>query len=197
MRSVCLLTALLTAACTDYVQPAPGSGTAPQTAPPTSSEAPPPASSPLYPLAVGATTGVRPGYEVGYGVTAIGPNAYRITWTGDATVAGTGYREFSGSIWTSGRFTSVTPGCGASACPLEDGDYVSAPIAISQGERIDWDTYASVGFDGFDVTTDGGEVYVDALVDGARRADLVYLPLAAQGGHVVSPTLFPFAVVTP
>ena len=47
------------------------------------------------------------------------------------------------------------------------------------------------------VTTDGGEVYVDALVDGSRRIDLVYLPLAAQGGHVVSPTQFPFAVVTP
>jgi hypothetical protein len=133
---------------------------------------------------------------VGYGVTAIAPNTFRIVWTGDAAVNGTGYREFAGSLWTTGHIVAITPGCGASACPLEDGDYVSAMLPTSQGERIDWDTYASTGFDGFDVVTDGAPAFLDVFVDGVRHPELVYLPAADEGGAIESPAVAPFGVVT-
>jgi hypothetical protein len=163
--------------------------------------APHPASSPLpptttitYQVALGATSGVAPGTMVGYSVTAIAPSTYRVYWTGDARVNDTGFREFSGSIWTPGRFTAVTPGCAGNACPLEDEDWVSNVADIPGGQRIDWDTYASIGLDGFDVTTDGAPLFLDVYVDGERRADLAFFPSADQGARVITPIAAPFGV---
>jgi hypothetical protein len=186
MRLVSLFSALALVACTDaVVTDTPHQG---------SPALPPATTTTTYPIAIGATTGVAPGTMVGYSVTAIAPNTYRVFWTGDARVNDTGFREFYGSIWTPGRFVGVTPGCASYACPLEDGDWVSSVTEIPGGERIDWDTYASVGLDGFDVTTDGAPVVLDVYVDGVRRADLAFFPSAEQGARVVSPSVAPFGV---
>jgi hypothetical protein len=183
MRLFVLFSALALVACTDAIVES--------TPHPASPELPPATATTMYDVALGATTGVAAGTMVGYSITAIAPNTYRVYWTGDARVNATGYREFAGSIWTTGRFVGVTPGCAADACPLEDGDWVSNPIDVQGGQRIDWDTYASVGLDGFDVTTDGAPVVLDIFVDGDRRADLVFLGGAAG---VVRPTQAPFGV---
>ena len=152
-------------------------------------EPPPAAPATTYRVALGSATGVQPGVTVGYSVTAIAPNTFRVYWTGDARVTGDGFREFSGSLTTDGRFVAVAPGCANAACHLEDGDWVSGSV-----QRIDWDTYASVGLDGFDVTTDGAPAYLDVFVDGIRRADLVYL---GSAGGAIHPTAAPFAIVAP
>jgi hypothetical protein len=186
MRLVALLSALTVVACTDaIVSETPHQGPI---------ALPSATTTTTYALTLGATTGVMPGTLVGYSVTAIAPSTYRVYWTGDARVNQTGYREFYGSIWTPGRFVGLTPGCAASACPLEDGDWVSGVTQVPGGERIDWDTYASTGLDGFDVTTDGAPVLLDVYVDGVRRADLTFFPSADQGARVISPSAAPFGV---
>jgi hypothetical protein len=183
MRPLVLFSALALVACDDRIV-----SDSPHPA------LPPATTTTTYEVALGATTGVAAGTMVGYSVTAIAPNTYRVYWTGDARVNETGFREFAGSIWTTGRFLGVTPGCAADACPLEDGDWVSYAIAVPGGQRIDWDTYASVGLDGFDVTTDGAPVLLDVFVDGVRRADLAYFPSADEGARVISPSSAPFGV---
>lgn len=156
------------------------------------SPTPPAATTPSYPITVGATTGVKPGAQVGYSITALAPNSYRILWTGDAAVNATGYHLFSGSMWVTGNITALVPGCANDACPLEAGDAVSQVTSNGTNEEVTWSTDASIGFDGFDFTTDGGEVYFDTFVDGNRRPDLVYLP--TTGTQITNPSTSPFGV---
>ena len=158
-----------------------------------SSEAIPPASTMGYTVKVGSTVPVAPGTRVGYALTATALETYQFRWTGDASVAGDGFREFYGSLWTTGHFTSLTPGCVNSACPLENGDYVSAITQVPGGERIDWDTLASTGWDGFSFSTDTEPLYLDVYIDGARQPNLFYFP-QAPGGAVSSPGATPFAI---
>ncbi len=155
----------------------------------------PPTTTTVYDIAIGQPSSVEPGAQVGYGITALATGSYRFKWTGDASVNLTGYREFWGSAWTTGHFSNLIPGCANGGCPLEadQGDYVSNIITVTGGERIDWDTIASTGFDGFDVSTDTDPVYVDLFVDGNHLAGLVYLPLAPDG-TIGSPSALPFAV---
>jgi hypothetical protein len=98
-------------------------------------------------------------------------------------------------VWTTGTFTSVAPGCDNQTCPIEGGDYVSAIHAVAGGQRIDWDTFASTGWDGFSFTTDTEPVYLDVFVDGARRPDLVSFPGSPEG-KPQSPPASPFAVTS-
>ena len=46
-------------------------------------------------------------------------------------------------------------------------------ILAGGGERIDWDTLAKDGWDGFSFTTDGAPLYVDTNVDGKPRPDIL------------------------
>jgi hypothetical protein len=161
---------------------------------PATSPTPSAANTTNYPITVGATTGVKPGAQVGYSITALAPNSYRVVWTGDAAVSATGYHYFSGSMWASGHITGVIGGCANSACPLEAGDNVSGVTSNGTNDEVTWDTDASIGFDGFDFTTDGGEVFFDTFIDSVRRPDLVYIP--TSGGQVTSPTTEPFAVTS-
>lgn len=147
-----------------------------------------------YSVKVGATLPLAPGQQVGYALTATALETYQFRWTGNAAVAGTGYREFYGSVWTTGHFTAFTPGCTNGKCPLENGDYVSAVQNIAGGERVDWDTYASDGWDGFSFTTDTEPVYLDVFVDGQRRADLFFFPSATNGSAPTTPATAPFGV---
>jgi hypothetical protein len=179
MRLLAALIAVSTAACTNDMWRPLGEASAP--------EPMPPATTTTYDVAVGASTSVAAGQASGYSVTALGPKTYRIVWTGDTTT-----HEFAGSIWTRGQFTTMTPGCADGSCSLEAQDRLSGVIAVDGGERIDWDTFASVGFDGFDVETDGAPIYLDVSIDGVRAPAQVALP--ANGGKDVSPTSAPFGV---
>jgi hypothetical protein len=147
----------------------------------------PPTSTTVYRIATGKTTGVQPGEQVGY----------RFKWTGDASANATGFREFYGSVWTTGHFTTLIPGCANSNCPLEpgEGDFVSAAQAVNGGQRVDWDTIASTGFDGFDFSTDAEPVYADVYVDGMHTPSVVFFP-SADTGAVASPTALPFAATS-
>jgi hypothetical protein len=181
---------LSTAACTNDLW-------RPIDAHPNQAEPMPAASTTTYSVAVGADTGVQRGEQVGYSVTALAPRTYRLVWTGDTAKTGSASHEFAGSVWTTGHFVNVTPGCNDGSCTLEDQDYVSGVTKVADGagggERIDWDTFASVGFDGLDVETDGAPIYLDVRVDGARHAELAYLP--TNGGKDVTPQTAPFGVV--
>lgn len=149
-----------------------------------------------YAAKVGGTLPLAPGQQVGYALTATALETYQFRWTGDAAATGSGYREFYGSVWTVGHFTSVTPGCVGNKCPLESGDYVSAVENIAGGERIDWDTFASDGWDGFSFTVDSEPVYFDVYVDGLRHADLFYFPSAINGSAPTNPATTPFGITS-
>jgi hypothetical protein len=131
--------------------------------------------------------------QAGYGVTANLGGAYRLVWSGDAAASGA-HREFRGSVYTPGSFSSLLPGCGG-ACPLEADDFVSQPIGIPGGERIDFNTLATTGLDGFDFSVSAEPVYFDLLIDGARYPDLVFFP-SSDTGTMVSPAAIPFGLTT-
>jgi hypothetical protein len=149
----------------------------------------PPASTVVYHIQPGASTTVYPGTQAGYGITASAGGSYRIFWTGDSNVTGS-FREFWGSVWTPGQFTSLTPGCGG-VCPLEAGDFVSGVIQLPNSQRIDWDTFAADGLDGFDFVTSLEPVYFNFVIEGEHHPELVFFPGTDSG--VAG---FPFGLTT-
>jgi hypothetical protein len=142
---------------------------------------------------VGGKVPVAPGTKVGYALTAIAPMSYQFRWTGDDNVTGDGFQHFYGTIWTTGHFTSLTPGCLNMACPLESGDEVSGVIQVAGGEAITWSTIASDGWDGFSFVTDTEPVIYQVNVDGQPRQDLFLFP-EYPTGTPTSPTTNPFAL---
>jgi hypothetical protein len=159
------------------------------------SEGVPPSTTASYAVKVGATVPIAPGTQAGYALTSAALMTYQLRWTGDAAVAATGYREFYGSAWTTGHFTSLTPGCVNAACPLESGDYVSGVQNVAGGQRIDWDTFASDGWDGFGFTTDTEPVYFDVFIDGSRLPQLVSFQVGTNA-TTSSPASSPFGVTS-
>jgi hypothetical protein len=156
----------------------------------------PPPSTTTYEVALNTESGVVAGTQAGYGVrTLAAATTFRFIWTGDGDSGG-GYHEFWGSVWTTGHFTDQVPGCTNGSCALESGDFVSAPYATTGGQRIDWDTFADDGLDGFEVTTDQVPLYVDAYIDGVRYPNLFFFPDATQNGDIASVTAIPCAFTT-
>lgn len=153
-----------------------------------------PSSSTTY-TASNLATGVTAGSQAGYGIRTLGGNTFRVLWTGDGNTGG-GYHEFWGTMWTTGTFSNQVLGCTNDACPLESDDFVSAPYATTGGQRIDWDTFASDGLDGFEVTTDTVPVYFDVYIDGVHYPNLVFYPDATQAGAISSPAAIPFGITT-
>jgi hypothetical protein len=151
---------------------------------------------PIYTLQVGAAIAIEAGTKTGYVLTADRPGSYKFRWTGDALVAGRRSRRFNGAIWTSGHFTSLVPGCGDGSCALEKmGDYVSAIRRLpGGGERIDWVTTASEGWDGFSFTADSEPVFFDVNVEGEPRSDLFAFPAAGVGPS--TPASNPFGIAS-
>jgi hypothetical protein len=162
---------------------------------PPATEPSPPASTPSYTTMVGATVPVAPGVQVGYALTATAPMTYQLRWTGDARVAADGFQQFYGSVWTAGHFSSLVPGCVDQACPLEAGDFVSGIEQVGGGEQIDWNTFASTGWDGFGFVTDMEPVYVDVFIDGNRHPELVFFA-SAPSGATTSPSVSPFGMAS-
>jgi hypothetical protein len=115
------------------------------------------------------------GRTLGYELTAQSPSGFRFRWTTDNITHHTGVRRFTGSVWTPGHFLSFSPGCDDRSCDLEAGDHVSAVESVAGGERIDWDTLAKNGWDGFSFSTDGSPLYFEVNVDGQPRPELLEL----------------------
>jgi hypothetical protein len=154
-----------------------------------------PSGAPVSLIQNGAGIPISPGAMAGYGITSNTGTSFRIVWTGDAGAVG-GYREFWGSVWTPGVFDSVTPGCFQNACPLESDDFLSSPISLSSGgERIDWDTFATTGLDGFDFTATGEPIYFDMFIDGVRYPALTVFTDGSTGQLASAPGL-PFGLQT-
>jgi hypothetical protein len=153
-----------------------------------------PTSAPISQIEVNKGLTFDPGFAAGYVITANTGGSFRMEWTGDSQVSAT-YREFWGSVWVSGgQFDSVTPGCAQNACPLESNDYVSDILSVPGGERVDWDTFATDGVDGFDfAVTPGATVYFDMFVDGTHDPALVEFVDAATGQPATAPAL-PFGL---
>ena len=129
----------------------------------------------IYPLALESKPPMRPGLAMGYELISKTPGSYRFRWTGDfITAPSREGRRFQGSAWTAGHFTSVIPGCDDGSCALEEGeDHLSAVEQVAGGERIVWDTVVWNGWDGFSFTTDAEPLYLELLVDGRARPDLL------------------------
>jgi hypothetical protein len=149
----------------------------------------------VYMIAPNVGTRVAPGVEPGYGITAQADGTYRIIWTGDTGSSGV-FREFYGSVWTQGHFTTVVPGCVNNFCALEpaQGDYVSSVFEVPGGQRIDWDTFAADGFDGFDFNVDTEPVYFEVFVDGESHPELVHFPDALTGNNDAAVGTNPFGL---
>jgi hypothetical protein len=155
----------------------------------------PPQSTAIYRITPGANTNIEPGVRPGYGITANTGGVYRLVWTGQAPASSTSSRVFRGSVWTPGTFSGVTPGCNASACQVEQDDFVSTPVAVTGGQRIDFDATTDTGVDGFDFLVDAEPVYFDLYIDGSRAATtLVFFPAADNGGAISPPGEIPFGL---
>ena len=81
----------------------------------------------VYHIDPGASVIVTPGTQAGFAVTANVGGSFRLVWTGDAAASGD-YHEFWGSVYSSGGFSNVVPGCANGSCSLEAGDFVGNPV---------------------------------------------------------------------
>ena len=127
----------------------------------------------IFPLELGSKVPMRAGQTLGYELISTTPGTYRFRWTGDSFLSHVDNWRFQGSVWTAGHFISVVPGCADGSCALEEDDYLSAVQHVAGGERIDWDTNASIGWDGFSFTTYTEPLYFELNVDGQARPDLL------------------------
>lgn len=151
----------------------------------------------VYRVAPGAgIDNVFLGDNAGYYITANTGGSFRIVWTGDANQSAV-YRHFYGSVWTQGGFTSVVPGCNGNFCPLEPDDFVSTVHNTGNGNRVDWDTFAADGLDGFDFSVDTVPALFDLFIDNQQFPDHVYFPAtdAKPPGSVANVGGFPFGLV--
>lgn len=114
---------------------------------------------------------------------------YRVVWIGD----GSRLSHFTGSIYSLEYFNRFAPGCGG-FCRLEEGDYVSRPIAVAGGQRIDFDTYTASGFDGLDVVTSLEPVYFELYVDERPGNQVTFFPSAALNGQIAVAASNPFGL---
>ena len=126
---------------------------------------------------------MQPGTQAGYGILANAGGSFRVVWTGEGATTGS-YTNFTGTVWTTAVIDSVTPGCFQNACPLEGGDSVSAPTAVTGGYLVDFSAVATTGLDGFDFTVTAESaaqpVYFDLLIDGQRFSQLIFFSSAGQ-----------------
>jgi hypothetical protein len=150
-----------------------------------------------YHIEVAQSTIIAPGQQRGYGIAANTGGSYRMVWTGDAGATGLS-SEFWGSVYTPGHFDPVHfyPGCRDNSCALESDDYISGINQVDGGERIDFDTFASTGTDGFDFVVDLEPVIFDLVIDGAQRPELVFFPVDASGTIQSGVSGFPFGLTT-
>jgi hypothetical protein len=151
--------------------------------------------------ALGPKIHIFAGQTLGYELTVQAATTYRFRWTTDNLANHTGVRRFTGSVYTPGRFATFALGCDDGSCDLEAGDHVSGVQPVpGGGERIDWDTLAKDGWDGFSFTTDAA-LYFEINVDGRPRPELLevvtwnqpYAPPTRVGAPAFPPAVTPAA----
>jgi hypothetical protein len=158
-------------------------------------------------ISAGLPTTVSPGVQAGYGISAntcvgnpVGCGSFRVVWTGDA-LASTTFREFYGSIWTTGHFLpdQLVPGCANQLCALEPGDAISNPKSLPDGsQRIDFDTFATDGLDGLDFVVDAEPVVFDFYIDGypiVAQEVLFPSPASTRADHIATVAGTPFGMM--
>mgnify|MGYP000949360504 CR=1 FL=1 len=154
----------------------------------------PPPETPVHRIRVGVgVMALSPGDMAGCAITANLGGAFRIVCTGDGGATRT-IRSFRGSLWTSGRFSSVMRGCSASECALEGADRVSEPVTVTGGQRIDFNWDGASGLDGFDVVADAEPVFFSISMDGAQDATMVLFPSEDGFGATSTPAAIPFGL---
>lgn len=153
-----------------------------------------PSGVPVYRITPGAGTIVQPGVQAGFGASANVGGSYRLVWTGEGNTTGA-YSRFWGAVYTSGRFNSITPGCGG-YCTLQGDDWVSVGQDASGGQRVDFDSVTAGGINGFDFTVDREPVYFDLFIDGRHEPALFFFPATDNGGAISSVAAIPFGLTT-
>jgi hypothetical protein len=150
-----------------------------------------PASAAVYRIIAGANADVPSGAPVAYAITYSG-GAYRLEWIGSGAPIGD---HFSGSIWTRGSFTTITPGC-SGHCEFSSGDWLSQPTAVaSGGQRLDFDTLAPQSTTGLDFVVDTEPVYFQLLVAGQPSPGATWYP-DTDFGVTRNPGEMPFGLST-
>ncbi|MFO0624078.1 MAG: hypothetical protein U0325_00560 [Polyangiales bacterium] len=147
-----------------------------------------------YRIQPGGVTTIAPGSQAGYGITANTGSVFRLVWTGNGG-AGMSFRAFRGSVYTTGTFSRLAPGCAGEICPLASGDSVSAPITIPGGQRIDFSAGPTPGVAGFDFVTSAEPVYFELFVDGVARPEVVVFPDGSTG-NAATPGENPFGLIS-
>jgi hypothetical protein len=78
--------------------------------------------------------------------------------------------------------------------PARSGDYVSGVEQVAGGgEKIEWDTFAADGWDGFGFVTDTEPVYFDVIIDGERHPELFFFA-SSPSGETNNPGTSPFGM---
>jgi hypothetical protein len=155
----------------------------------------PTSATPLYGVVPDATTPIDFTNPT-YAITASTGSSYRIVWTGNAT-----FSHFRGYILASTSFDSVTVGCVDGSCAFESGDSFRGPYSLAQGgQRIDFDTTASSGFDGMDFLLNQSDDTVYFYLETNDVPDVTrvaFVSVDAQNNLQVSrPAAMPFALTT-
>ena len=146
----------------------------------------PAAGTPVYRILANAGSQVTDGYSLTANVGA----SYRLV------VRGITGHHYTGSVWTSGHFTSLTPGCNAAACAQENDDYVSTATAITGGQRVDFDLSSNNDLDGFDFVADAEPVFLNLLTEGSPVLEMVIFPATDKQGILSNVGAMPFGLTT-
>lgn len=136
-------------------------------------------------------TGVTPGQDVGYFITANNGGSYRLVWTGSANAM-----TMRGAVFTTGQFRNFVPGCNGAFCKLGPNDCVTQPTAVQGGQRIDFLSRAGASILGFDFVASAEPVYFNLLVNEQPRPELVFFPATDNGGQVSNAGGIPFGLTT-
>src|SRR5207237_6949004 len=103
-------------------------------------------------------------------------------------------RTFTGSVWTAGHFTAVGNGCNGQ-CPIEQTGYLSMPLPVAGGARIDWDSHAPQHLAGVDFIVDSEPLFIDSFIEGIRQPRMVYFP-SADTSLTANPDSIPFGLIS-
>lgn len=136
----------------------------------------PSASTPVYVIQSGVSVATNPSAGPSYAISANSGNAYRLVWLDGASVG-----HFTGSVWTRGTFTSVTPGCGG-VCLLQSEDFVSVALLLAGGQRVDFDSRTGSGASvGLDFTVDTEPVYFQLQLEDQAAHGISYFISGGTG----------------
>ncbi len=156
---------------------------------------PVPVDAPVYHETPDVMTPIMPGVQAGYGISTDGQGTFQLIWTGNTT-PGNPAVAFTGSVWTTGKFTMVARGCTNLMCGLEMEDVVSPTDgAMGGGEHIAFTATSTNDLDGFEFIVDKEPVYFDLKYDGQSQTGRVIYVDSDKGGSPANPQKMPFGIM--